>query len=199
MARQSVESEQGNVQQQYQRADADAKALRKKERANRVPPKEDEVDDCEIKKPPMEILQNERKCGFAAVAPMPSFAYRAGWRIEEERPVIRLSIVVAGSAESQGPGQNQKCRRKAPPMVTRDRSAESKTARGTVPTHRTCPQRRESCVKTEPAQQHDDGQNFNPPRIPPLRAAETADLNHRRGLRHGDARAADKSSHKTSF
>ena len=48
----------------------------------------------------MEVLQNERKASLAAVTPLYPLRYRASRRVQKERAIVRLPIVVAGRAES---------------------------------------------------------------------------------------------------
>ena len=67
VAGESVEGEQGDVDEQNERADADAKSVRGEEESlDGVMPKKREKNDGEIKEVAMEILQNEREMRFAA-------------------------------------------------------------------------------------------------------------------------------------
>ena len=145
----------------------------KKKRANRVLPKEGEKDDREVEKPAMEVLQDEGKASFAAVAPTASFAYRAGRRIEKERPVIGLSIVVAGGAESERPGQNKKRRRKPPPVVM-GVDQRRKNGEKTAPT-RNFLQRRGRWRRYRRDRGWGRLQNLDPPRVLTHSTAEGVD------------------------
>src|ERR1700722_11173071 len=116
MARTCVKSQQNDICQQHKRTYTDSNPIRKEEAVNCIPPQEGEKYNRDIKKPAMKILQNEREGGLAAVAPLARFANSAGRRIQKERAIVRLSIVVAGRPESERSGQNQTRRRKSPPV-----------------------------------------------------------------------------------
>src|SRR2546425_12950709 len=119
MTRQSVTSQQNNVREQYQRTDADTEMLAvgrwKPECRDRVVPENDEKDDGHIKKIAMQILQNERKAGFAAITVRMRLAHGASRRIEKESSIVSLAIIITSSAKSERRPENQNCGRQGPP------------------------------------------------------------------------------------
>src|SRR5271170_1433665 len=80
-------------------------------------PEESEIDKRDVEKPAMEILEDEGKRRLAAIMPPGPFADRAGRRIEKERAIVCLAVVVASRPKSERASQNQKRRRKPPPVV----------------------------------------------------------------------------------
>src|SRR5882672_7642560 len=122
MAGGQVQGEQHNVYQQNQCANADAKMQlligpREPEGSDGVIPEEAQEDDGAIKKIAMEILQDERKTGFAAIVSMRRLAHGAARRVQEERAIVSFAIVIAGHAEAERESQNEECRRIMPPVV----------------------------------------------------------------------------------
>src|SRR5882672_10919873 len=107
-----------------------------------------------------------------------AFANRARRRVQKKGAVIRLAIVVAGCAEAQRPGQNQKRWRKRPPAMTCVDQGRIKRREVGSPLVELSFEGSKSGVDAESAQKGDDRHNLNPPRIPPQRAAKTADLNN---------------------
>src|SRR5215475_1414078 len=101
MAGECVQSEQDNIDQQDKRAHPNSKPILKKESANCIPPKEHKIEKREIKKPAVKILQDKRKRSLAAVAPLACFAHRASRRVQKERTIVGLPIVVAGRTKPQ--------------------------------------------------------------------------------------------------
>src|SRR5271168_1588776 len=117
MAGQGVSRQQDYVEQQDQRADSDADSSVKKQSVKGIVPKKNEEDEANIEKVAMEVLQNKRERGLAAIAVLPALADGASRRIHEKSPVISLAVVVAGDPESQRPNQDQQRRRKRPPAM----------------------------------------------------------------------------------
>src|SRR5262249_15015094 len=64
----------------------------------------------------MQILEDEREARLAAVAVRMRLAHGARRRIEKERTVVGLAVVVAGGAKAQRRPQDQDRRRERPPM-----------------------------------------------------------------------------------
>src|SRR5438046_9329650 len=85
MARQQIEREQNNVSQKDQRAHTDEEMAFKPEGANGVIPEEEKEDDRPVQEITVDILENEREPGLAAVILVGALAHRAGRRIEKER------------------------------------------------------------------------------------------------------------------
>src|SRR5215472_12495777 len=90
----------------------------KPERPDSVIPEETYKDKGKIQRVAVQVLQNEREAGLAAVVAL-LFAHGARGRIEQRRPVQSFAVVVAGSPEAERASQNQKCRRQRPPVVMR--------------------------------------------------------------------------------
>src|SRR6267154_6014421 len=116
MARQRIDREQNNIDQQHERAQAHSEFPIKVERQKNVLPQENQKQNREIQKISMDVLQNERKSGFALVVPLP-FAHRTSRRILKERPIVCFSVVIAGRAKTQRPAQNQQRWRQLPPAM----------------------------------------------------------------------------------
>src|SRR5215831_11577613 len=88
------------------------------ERAHGVIPQEKKKEERGQKPVAMDVLQNQREPGLATVL-VAQLAHRTRRRIQEERAVVGLAVVIAGNAEAQGDAQNQQSRRKRPPVVLR--------------------------------------------------------------------------------
>src|ERR1700704_5830610 len=115
MAGKQIHRKQHNVHQQNQCANADAKMQlligpQEPEGSDGVIPEEAQEDDGAIKKIAMEILQDKRKTGFAAIVSMCRLAHGAARRVQEERAIVSLAIVIAGHAEAEGKSQNEEGR-----------------------------------------------------------------------------------------
>ena len=106
MARERVNREQNHVAQQNQSPNPDSYGAVKEEGVNGVAPEKNEEEHGQIEKVAMDILKNERKCGFTAIA-MPAFAHCASGRVQKECAIVGFAVVIAGYAESQRAGQNQ--------------------------------------------------------------------------------------------
>src|ERR1700704_5312670 len=122
----------------------------------------------------MEILQNKWECGFTPVAVFAALADGAGGRIEKKSSIVSLAVVVASDAESQRECQDQQCWRERPPamMGVNERRIKRRNVR---PPFVVCPFEGTRCrIKSECAEQGDDGQQLQPPRIPPHCVAEMA-------------------------
>src|ERR1700716_1931086 len=133
----------------------------------------------------MEVLQYEGKASLASVRPPASLADRASGRMQEERPVIRLPIVVARSAEPERAGQDQKCRRKPPPVVVGIDQRRIKRREIRSPGIERSFEGAEGGVDTEEAENEDDGQNLNPPCVSTQGTAECVDSTIHGRYRHG--------------
>src|SRR5438552_5503418 len=133
----------------------------------------------------MEVLQNERKASLAAVRSPASFAYRAGRRMQEKCPIVRLPIVVAGCAEPERAREDQKCRGEPPPVVIRvdQRRIERREIRS--PGVELSFEGPKCGINSEKAEDDDDGQNFNPPCVSTQGTAECVDPTIHGRSRHG--------------
>src|SRR5215471_17564570 len=111
----------------------------------------------------MDVLQNERKAGLSAVCSPAAFAYGTSWRVQKKCSIVCLSVVVAGRAESEGAGQNQERRGKAPPVVLRVDQRGIKRRNVGPPLIELPFEGPEGCINAKRTQNDDDGQEFNPP------------------------------------
>src|ERR1700693_1330609 len=93
MASEGVGAQQHEVCQQHESANADAKAAVEPERIPHVPRQNYEKHQGQIKKIPMDVLQDQRKRSFAEIC-LPWLANGAGRRIRPKSPVIRAAVVV---------------------------------------------------------------------------------------------------------
>src|SRR2546430_17255354 len=104
VAGEAVERERGGVDQQHERADPDAEAAPEARRREHVAPEEDEVDERDVERVAVEVLEDEGEGGLAAVAVPARLAHRARRRIEEVRAVVGLAVGVSGGAKEDGRG-----------------------------------------------------------------------------------------------
>src|SRR5258708_17325493 len=111
MTGKSVERKANDVDEQDERAEANAKMSAQVEGQNHVVPKESQEHYREIKEIAMQILQDKRERGFSFVTLVSAIAHRAGRWIKKECAVVSLAIVVAGCAKARRTAQDQKCRR----------------------------------------------------------------------------------------
>jgi|SRR5581483_584759 len=96
-----VQGKQHDVDQQNQRAYTNAEvepsiSTGEEEGAYGVIPEDDEKDDCRIQKIAMDVLQDKRKAGLAAIVAVCTLTHSTGRGIEKERAIVSLAIVVAG-------------------------------------------------------------------------------------------------------
>src|SRR2546425_11806264 len=115
MAGERVEGQRSRAGEDHERADADSEAAVEPESLPHVVPEKEEPEKREIEREAVEVLQHEREFGLAGVLPSVRFTDRACHGIEEERPVVRLPVVVARRAEQDRRDENEECRRKRPP------------------------------------------------------------------------------------
>src|SRR5436190_98943 len=90
-----IQTQQNHIDQQHQSSDADANSIGKEEGSDGVMLEEYQENDCQIHGVAMNVLQDEREAGFAGIVSL-SFDGSAGRRIEKERAVVGLAVVVAG-------------------------------------------------------------------------------------------------------
>ena len=111
MTRQRIARQQNDVNEQNQRAGADAEVLARRgvkpKSCERVIPQDDQKNDGDVQKIAMQILQDEWKTRFAAITMRMRFADRSTRRIKKERPVVGLAVVIARRAKTQRSPQNQ--------------------------------------------------------------------------------------------
>ena len=113
VAREQVKTQQNNVGEQHQRAQANAEVAVPPEGDNCIFPQETQEDHGKIKEIAVEILQDEWELRLAAVF-MARLAHGTGRWIKEEGPVIRFPVVIARHAETQRKRQDQQRRRIRP-------------------------------------------------------------------------------------
>src|SRR2546427_8443046 len=102
VTRERVAGEQRAVYRQNQRADRDAKCSCRPQCAPHVVPEKKQNDQREVQQIAMQVLQDQRKCSLAAIIAPRSFGDSAAWRMECERTVVRLAVVVTGQTKSSG-------------------------------------------------------------------------------------------------
>src|SRR5262249_46631887 len=116
VAGERIEREQTPVPEPDERVDADAEfvrpqAGRKGESCKRILPEKNQKQDRQIQEIAMDVLQDERKRGFPLVVAGSAFTDCASRRIQEKCPIVGLSVVIAGGAETERAGEDQQCRR----------------------------------------------------------------------------------------
>src|SRR5579872_6641230 len=108
MAGKGIERKQDDIRQHHQATNADKEVAVVLKCQHYVIPEKRQEHDRQIKTVAMQVLQDERKPGFALVAfPHCGLADRTRWWIGKKRAVIRLAVVVAGRAKTQRTAQNQ--------------------------------------------------------------------------------------------
>src|SRR2546430_1329781 len=110
VAGEAVEGERSGVDQQHERADPDADAAPEARPLEHVAPEEEEVDERDVERIAVEVLEDEGEGGLAAVAVPARLAHRARRRIEEARAVVGPAAAVAGGAgeDPRGGGQGRR-------------------------------------------------------------------------------------------
>src|SRR5215218_2133654 len=131
VARERVSREQHDVQEPQQGADADLEPLRPEQGPKGLVPEERHHDDRGVQKVPVHVVQDEERplspvpfrralsSPEAVLCLSPRLARR---RIEEERPVVCLPVVVAGRPETERYPQYQHRRRHEPRRPVRQRN-----------------------------------------------------------------------------
>src|SRR6266403_1323777 len=117
MAGKRVEREQRDVEGEDERADTDAEVAAEKEGANGVVPEKNDEQNRQVKEIAMDILEDKRKSGLAAIVAARGFADGAGGRVQEKRAVVGFAVVVAGGAKAQRANKNEERRREWPPVM----------------------------------------------------------------------------------
>src|ERR1051326_992553 len=174
VAGERIAGEEHDVQQQYQRPYADAEVqpaigTGEHEGANDVIPKESQKNDRTVKKVTMNILQDEREAGFAAIVAVRALTHGAGRRIEEESAIVSFAIVVAGHAEAKRENQNQQRRRPVPPAKVEQRRVKRREVR--IGPEKFSFEGAERGVDAKAAEQDDDGNCLGPPSVAAQRAS----------------------------
>ena len=106
MAAQGVTTEQRDIREQDQSADADAEVAVEPAGLPDVMREQHKKNQREIQKIAVDILQDQRKGAFAPIG-LARFAYGAGRRIGPERFVVGAAVVVAGDAKTAGGPEDQ--------------------------------------------------------------------------------------------
>src|SRR5258708_25805632 len=115
VAAERVAREQNHIDQHDERADSNAESRRTARhrptgRQENVIRQDENEDDGGVHEESVQVLKDEGKARLAFIA-VPSLADSTGDGIEEKCPIVRLAVVIAGGAESQGEDQDQECRR----------------------------------------------------------------------------------------
>src|SRR2546423_7977274 len=117
MAAERVAAEQGDVQGQHQRADADAKDLparrrvAKPQRQVNVMEQNNQEDQRQVEEVAVNVLNDEREAALAEIG-LAWLTDGAGWRVGPEGFVICATIVIAGHAKAARRPEDQQRRRK---------------------------------------------------------------------------------------
>src|SRR6185503_12104951 len=141
---------------------------------NGVVPEYEHEDNSDVKKVTMKVLKYERECSLAAILVPAGFTDGACRRIEKERAIVSLAVVVTGGAETQRRPENENGRREWPPTRFDEWRIEWRKvwAPFVVLAFESSP----GCVDAERAEDEHDGEEFEPPRIATHRRAETTTL-----------------------
>src|SRR5687768_9651542 len=180
MARERVERKQNDVGEQDQRTDTNPESAVEPERVNRVVPENDQKNKRDVEKVTMQVLQDQWKCGLAAITMRTTLADCACRRIEKESTVVSFAVVVTGCAEAEWTTKDEQRRRERPPAWFKERGIEWRQVWSpfVVIVFKRAP----GGVDAESAENDDDRHKLNPPRIASHRCAEPTTLNC--GLSH---------------
>src|SRR5262245_31707804 len=116
---------------------------------------------------------------------MAALANGAGRRVQEERAVVGLAIVVAGDAESERTRQDQQGGRECPPAVAWIDERRIERREVGPPLVVSTLERPEGGIDSEEAEHENDRDELEPPGVPPLRGAEMVCSFGGPSLRHG--------------
>src|ERR1700676_2951122 len=110
----------------------------------------------------MQVVEEEREGRLTAVLAVAELTDPAGWRVPEERAVVRLAVVVAGGAKQERGAEHPKRRadRAGRPDGRRIERREVRTALVDPARQERGPDR----VETEEAENGDDRRGKRPPR-----------------------------------
>ena len=94
-----IESQQNDVNEQYECANADSESLCEKECLHRVMPQKNKKNDRKIHEITMNILKDEREAVLAVIIAL-AFGHGASRRVEKECPIVRLAVVITSCSKS---------------------------------------------------------------------------------------------------
>ena len=114
MAREGVQRQQRRVDDEDERAQPHPEPPVEPKGEDGVPPQEGEDGQGEPEEVAVDVLEHEGEARLPEI-PLGPVAHRAARRRSEERPVVRLAIVIAGGAEPAGDPQDQEGGREVPP------------------------------------------------------------------------------------
>src|SRR5436190_12429740 len=114
MAGRRVERQRAGAREDEEGAETDTEPSVEVEGVPDVLPQEDEPEEGQVEREPMHVLEDEREPGLAHVGAL-DLAHRAGGRIPEEGPVVRLPVVIAGGPEQKRRDEDEEGRRDRPP------------------------------------------------------------------------------------
>ena len=156
VAGESVESEEADVDEHDECAEADVECAVEIESFDGVVPEEAEKKDGEIKKIAMNVLQDKRERRFAAIVfANGGFANGAGRRIEKEGAVVGFAVVVACGAKAERGAENEDGGRELPPTEGKKRRIKRGEIRS--PFVELAFEGAESGVDSEAAEENGDG------------------------------------------
>jgi hypothetical protein len=173
VARERVKGEEDYVGEHDEGAEADAELTVEEKREVSVMPQEAEEDERGIEKVAMDILQDERKFGFAAVFAAGGFIDGTSRGIEKECTVVGFAVVVAGGAEAEWEDEDKKRGGELPPLVVGvdERGIEGREVRS--PFVVLALEGAQGGVDAETAEEDPYGNEFGPPGVAAESAAET--------------------------
>src|SRR6185295_2908190 len=117
VAAERVAGEQRRIDQEDHAARPDSELPLAEEGTKSVVVQDEDEGDCEIERVPVQVLDDQEPC-FAPVPALRDRSDRAAGRRAEERPVIRLAVVVTGGSESTRENEDQesgRCRQEGGP------------------------------------------------------------------------------------
>src|SRR6266436_8168360 len=184
MAGKSVERKKNDVESEDEGADADAEGAIEEEGANGVVPEKNDEQNRKVEEIAMDILEDKRKCCFAAIVAARGFADGAGGRVQEKRAVVGFAVVVARGAKAQRANKNEQRRREWPPVMQGIDERRIKRREVRAPLVILAFKGAQCGINAETAEHNDDGENLDPPGIAAQSAAEARFGHKSRGTSH---------------
>src|SRR6266404_1062526 len=186
MARKCVERKQRDVESEDERADTDAEVAVEEEGVNGVVPKKNDEQNREVKEIAMDILEDERKSGFAAIVTAGRFTDGTGGWVPEECAVVGFAIVITCCSKSQGGNENQQGGRKPSrqPVMLRIDKRRIKRREVRAPLVILAFEGAQCGINAETAEHNNDRENFDPPWVAPQSTAEARFGHKSRGTSH---------------
>src|ERR1700730_10396747 len=118
MAAERVAGQEDDVREHEHTAETNAEMPSEIERQDRIEPEETQLNDCRVEGKSVAIAEHPGKGRFTVVAAL-RFRHRARSRVPEERPEVRLSVVVATQPEREWRPRHPDARRDRPDLDQR--------------------------------------------------------------------------------